>query len=112
MKGATVVFALTGVTNEGGLRRFAFELAGSGPPRRTVVVEADMRLVRQYAIPLQELPLLCVRFLENETDGANGTVVLTEKEMIGYANHRLEAKILAEQKRRGRPPRPQRDPGK
>ena len=51
-----MVFALTGFTNELSLRRFTFELAGSGPPRTTVVVVADMTLVRKYEIPLQELP--------------------------------------------------------
>ena len=35
-----MVFALMGTTTEGGLRRFTFELAGSGPPRTTMVVVA------------------------------------------------------------------------
>jgi hypothetical protein len=94
-----MVFALTGFTNEHSLRRFTFELAGSGPPRTTLVVEADMALVRKYDIPLQELPLLCLRLLESLTAAANGTVVFPEKEMIEYANRRREAKHLAEQKR-------------
>ena len=59
-----MVFTLTGFTNEGSLRRFTFELAGSGPPRTTVVVIADIALVRKYEIPLQELPLLCVGLLK------------------------------------------------
>src|SRR6516164_9867319 len=94
-----MVFALTGFTNELSLRRFTFELAGSGPPRTTVVVVADMALVRKYEIPLQELALLCVRLLESLTPAANGTVVFPEKEMIEYANRRREAKDLAERKR-------------
>ena len=63
-----MVFALMGFTNEHNLRRFTFELAGSGPPRTTVVVEADMALARKYEIPLQELPLLCVRLLPGNGD--------------------------------------------
>jgi hypothetical protein len=94
-----MVFALMGVTNEGSLRRFAFELAGSGPPRTTVVVVADMALARKYEIPLQELPLLCVRLLESRTANADSTAVFSEKEMIEYANRRREAKDLAERKR-------------
>ena len=110
MKGIGV-FALASVTNEGTFRRFAFELVGSGPPRRTVVVVADMELVRKYGIPLQELPLLCLRLLESGGDFANATVIFTEQEMIAYADRRLEEKTLAEQKRRGHPPRPPRTTG-
>ena len=40
-----MVFALTSFTDESSLRRFTFELAGSGPPRTSVVVVADMALV-------------------------------------------------------------------
>ena len=94
-----MVFALMGVTNEGSLRRFTFELAGSGPPRTTVVVVADMAVARKYEIPLQELPLLCVRLLESWTADAHSTAVFSEKEMIEYANRRREAKDLAEQNR-------------
>ena len=94
-----MVFALMGFTNELSLRRFTFELVGSGPPRTTMVVVADMALVRKYEIPLQELPLLCVRLLQSWTAGADSTAVLSEREMIEYANRRKEAKDLAEQKR-------------
>src|SRR5215831_2248088 len=94
-----MVFALIGFTDESGLRRFTFELAGSGPPRTTVVVAADMALARKYEIPLQELPLLCVRLLQSWTADADATAVFPETEMIEYANRRKEAKDLAERKR-------------
>src|SRR5215467_10312392 len=94
-----MVFTLTGFTNEGSLRRFTFELAGNGPPRTTMVVVADMALVRKYEIPLQELPLLCLRLLESRTGDADSTAVFSEKEMIEYANRRKAAKDLAERKR-------------
>jgi hypothetical protein len=94
-----MVFALTSFTDESSLRRFTFELAGSGPPRTTVVVVADMALVRRYEIPLQELPLLCVGLLQSWTTDTEGTAVFSEKEMIEYANRRREAKDLAERKR-------------
>ena len=96
-----MVFALTGMSNERNLRRFRFELVGRGVPRTAIVVVADMVLVRRYEIPLQELPLLCLRLLESGPAAApNGTMVFPEKEMIEYANRRREAKDLAEQKRR------------
>jgi hypothetical protein len=94
-----MVFALTGFTDESSLRRFTFELTGSGPPRTTVVVVADMALAWKYEIPLQELPLLCVRLLESWTADADVTAVVSETEMIEYANRRREAKDLAERKR-------------
>jgi hypothetical protein len=102
-----MIFALMGVTNERNSRRFTFELTGRGQPRTTVVVAADLDLARRYEIPIQELPLLCLRLLDSWTAGTNETVVFAEKEMIGYANRRKEAKDLAEQKRRAhRLPKP------
>jgi hypothetical protein len=101
-----MAFALTGITNERSLRFFAFQLAGSRP-RTTVVVVADMALVRQYEIPLQELPLLCLRLLENGATSPDGTVIFPEREMIEFANRRREAKEFAEQKRRAAKPDPQ-----
>ena len=94
-----MVFALMGFKNELSVRRFTFELVGSGPPRTTMVIVADMALVRKYEIPLQELPLLCVRLLQSWTADADSTAVFSEKEMIEYANRRKEAKDLAERKR-------------
>jgi len=94
-----MVFALMGFTIELIIRLFHFELVGSGPPRTTMVVLADMALVRKYQIPLQELPLLCVRLLQSWTADADSTAVFSEKEMIEYANRRKEAKDLAERKR-------------
>jgi len=93
-------FTLTGVTNGPSLRRFRFELTGRGSPRTTVIVVAEMALVRKYEIPLQELPLLCLRLLDGWMSGVSGTLVFAEKEMIEYANRRQAAKNLAEQKRR------------
>jgi len=93
-------FALSEVTNEQSLRRFRFEMLGGGQPRPAVIVTADLVLVRKYEIPLQELPLLCLQLLENQTGGPNRTLVFPEKEMIEYANRRRMAKVLAEQKRR------------
>lgn len=105
-----MAFTLTGVTNKDNLRRFTFQSAGSGAPPIAVVVLADLVLARKYEIPLQELPLLCLRFLENGRAGGPGTVAFSEAEMIEYAKRRSLAKDLAEQKRRAyRPPRARRD---
>lgn len=104
-----MAFTLTGVTNKDNLRRFTFESANRGSPRTAVVVLADLALARKYGIPLQELPLLCLRFLENGTAGGLGTLDFSENEMIEYAKRRSVAKDLAEQKKRAyRPPRVRR----
>jgi len=74
-----------------------------------------MALARKYEIPLQELPLLCVRPLQSWTVDADGTAVFPETEMIEYANRRREAKDLAERKRhmyQGRSPAPEVTPSK
>lgn len=93
-------FALTGSTTERGFRRFTFESGDKKQPKTTVVVSAEMSLVQKYAIPLQELPLLCCRFLDSWTEGAGHTTVFTEQEMAGYATRRKAAKEqLALQKR-------------
>lgn len=96
-----MAFALRRITNEGGLRRFTFELAGSRPPQSNVTVVADMALARKYEIPLQELPLLCLRFLESRTAGASSPAVFSEHEMMEYASRRKEAEDLAKLRRRG-----------
>ena len=98
-------FALTGVTNKCNQRRFTFELAGGATTRTTIVVVADLALARKYEIPLQELPLLCLRLIESQM--TSGTLVFAEKEMVEYADRRQAAKDLAEQKRRAhRVPKP------
>ena len=102
-----MVFALTSVANERNARRFTFKLTGVGQPPTTVVVAADLELARKYETPSQELPLLCLRLLDGWTAGANESIVFAEKEMIEYANSRVKARDLAEQKRRARwPPKP------
>jgi len=100
-------FALSGVTNEGSLRRFKFEPGRGGPSRTAVIVIADLVLVRKYEIPLQELPLLCLQLLESQIGEPDGTLVFPEEEMVEYANRRRTAKEQAQQRRRGfRPGRP------
>jgi hypothetical protein len=96
-----MIFVLTGVAHEHNARRFTFELAGRGVARVKIVVVADMGLVRKYEIPLQELPLLCLRLLEGRTAGAedDDTVIFAEHDMIEYANRRAEAKTAIERSR-------------
>jgi len=61
---AKMQFVLTGFTQEVGFRVFAFARVEAGAIRIPFTVRADMALVRRYAIPMQELPLLCRGILE------------------------------------------------
>jgi len=93
-----MVFALTSFTDESSLRRFTFELAGSGPPRTSVVVVADMALVENMRFRSRNCPAL--RSPTPKLDsGRRRYGSALEKEMIEYANRRKEAKDLAERKR-------------
>jgi hypothetical protein len=114
-------FVLIGFRQEKNIRRYAFDAVSSSHVRTHVTVGADLSLARAYRIPLQELPLLCRRLLEDLTEAQttqptkagsakpqaskNGGLSLeklmyTEKEMLGYAKDRAVAETLAEQKRR------------
>lgn len=95
---------LDGIANEGTLRLFTFKLAVDGQPEMLVVVFADLVLAKKYNIPFQELPLLCLRFVENRSAGASGTLAFSEDEMIDYDQRRNLVKDVAKQKRRLYPP--------
>jgi hypothetical protein len=91
-------FVLTGFSQEINVRRYTFDAIGADRSRKQVSVGADLGLIRQYKIPLQELPLLCRRLLEGNLDAK--TLMFTEKDMVGYANDRAAAQEVADQKRR------------
>jgi hypothetical protein len=63
-----------------------------------------MTLVRRYAIPMQELPLLCRGLLDrrDETDEAR-ELIFTEEEMLVYSRDCAATRLAAAAKRR--PPR-------
>ena len=58
-------FVLIGFRQEKNIRRYAFDAVSSSHVRTHVTVGADLSLARAYRIPLQELPLLCRRLLED-----------------------------------------------
>lgn len=104
-----MIFVLTGVVHQSRARRFTFESGRTAADRARIVVDVDLELARKYGIPLQELPLLCLHLLEGRslTEGGIGrtpgeTLQFAEREMIDYANRRIEANASAERKRRAR----------
>lgn len=82
-------FVLTGVTNRNNIREFAFVRVDKNHNRVPFRVDADLTLVHRYAIPLQELPLLCRRLLEAQADDATAQAIrLTEEKMSARATQR------------------------
>ena len=91
-------FSLTGFSQTTNVRRYTFQ-GVTADTRQEVTVGVDLNLARQYGISLQELPLLCRRFLEEQSSaGKIDSLTFSELEMLGVASRRVEAKREAEQK--------------
>ena len=92
-------FSLTGFSQGANVRCYTFRSVTADQPRQDVTVEVDLSLVRQYGISLQELPLLCRSLLEEQfAAGKIDSLTFSEREMLGVASRRAEAKREAEQK--------------
>ena len=91
-------FSLTGFSQTTNVRRYTFQ-GVTAEKRQGVTLGVDLNLARQYGISLQELPLLCQRFLEEQSAaGKMDSLTFSELEMLGVASRRVEAKREAEQK--------------
>jgi hypothetical protein len=101
-------YVFTGFRQDRNFRRYAFQAVAADRTRTDVSVSADVAFVLKHKIPLQELPLLCRRFLEGNVDGLSGSdLTFSESDMLGYASERAAAAELAASKRRSHaPPRP------
>jgi hypothetical protein len=98
---AKLQFSLTGFTQDGGFRVFAFKRVGAGVERAEFTVKADLALSRKYAIRVQELPLLCRLLLERRDDGGQmRALTFTEDEMCLHANERAEARAAVSSKKK------------
>ena len=73
-------YTLNGCTQELGFRAFSFESLSEDRARTKYQVRADLSLIRTYGIRVQELPLLCLEFLERNA-GAGQVLTFTEAEM-------------------------------
>jgi hypothetical protein len=61
-----MAFILLGFSQENTVRHFAFERIGADGTRGQFKVDADLRMVREFKIKVQELPLICRRMLESQ----------------------------------------------
>jgi len=100
-------FVLTGFSHTAGFRVFAFEGIAADRKRTNFSVSADIALSRRHGIRVQELPLLCLRFLEqHDTSDEQRDLTFAEEHMRAYADN-CTAEREAAQRRRA----PRRPPG-
>jgi hypothetical protein len=99
-------FLLTGFTQDGEFRVFAFDRITAERVRTRFTVRADLVLSRRYGIRLQELPLICrgvlERCVESETEHA---LTFTEEAMRTHMSNGVAARALLAQNRKA-PRRP------
>jgi len=80
-------FTLTGFRHDSGLRVFQFQGIAAGKTRSDFFISADLTLIRTYGIRIQELPLLCLRVLEQrEFAEQEHTLAYAEEDMRQYMN--------------------------
>ena len=96
-------FSLTGFSQSANVRSYAFQGVTTDRMHREFTVGVDLNLARQYAISLQELPLLCRKLLEGQPAGGEVySLTFSEQEMRGIAERCAEAQREAEQKSKNR----------
>src|SRR5579862_8129801 len=98
-------FVLTGFSHNEGFRVFAFEGIAADRSRTTFSVSADIALSRRHGIRVQELPLLCLRFLEqHDTNDEERDLTFAEEDMRVYVDHCTAEREAAQRKRSPRRP--------
>ncbi len=94
-------FTLTGFKQDLGFRVFTFDRVAEDRTRTPCSIRADLALVRTYGIRVQELPLLCRDFLEENDHGVQlSGVVFPEATMRSHADHLTAARTAAAEKRK------------
>jgi len=97
-------YILTGFTHDVGFRVFAFEGVGEDRVRTAYRVRADLALIRKYGIPMQELPLLCRKILEQQNEShTQRDFTYTEAAMCVHADM-IAASAAQKRKPSRRPP--------
>ena len=98
---STMQYVLTGFKQEMGFRVFAFARVDADRTRTEYTVRADLAMSRRYAIPMQELPLLCRNLLARREDLQDASAItFGEDEMCQYASNCATARQAAKDKRK------------
>lgn len=104
-------YQFTGFSHKGECREFAFDGVDNGRNKTHFVVVADLALGRKYNIPVQELPLLCRRLLEQLPEGGGPrTITFTETAMKDLATMRVSTQRQNLHKKIQRRPKPVASP--
>ena len=95
-------FVLTGFRQDQSVRQFMFDRICEDRTRSPYTVGADLGLIRKYRIAVQELPLLCLHFLEQRfADSEDHSLEFSEGDMLAYATTReAERKDATARKRK------------
>jgi hypothetical protein len=95
-------YVLTSFQQQLNVRRFYFKGTNEARERLEFIVGVDLSLARKHNIPVQDLPLLCLRHLEARTSDAQPRGVnFTDAQFADYAAQRDAEKKRTDSKRRG-----------
>ena len=97
-------YILTRFSYDAGFRVLTFECIEKDHARTEYNVRADLTLARKYGILAQELPLLCRRLLEQQTDVKTSNLTFTDNDMRVYASDRAAIAAAHKHKPPRRPP--------
>ena len=97
-------FTLTGFSQVQEYRVFTFEGVAADRSRSAFTVRTDLALTRQYAIRIQELPLLCRAVLERHEGDQLHALTFTEDDMRVYANMATARDEAAKRRKPARSP--------
>jgi hypothetical protein len=99
-------FILTGFRQDAEYRVFDFEGIADDRSRSAFAVRADLGLIRQFGIRVQELPLLCRALLDQMGDvPGRHAITFTAEKMRQHAQNCAQAMVDAQARRSRRAPR-------
>jgi hypothetical protein len=94
-------YVFTGFRQVDTMRHYSFQGIADDHTRTSYVVATDVTLLRKYSIALQDVALLCRRFLQQrDATDVRHSVILTEEEMRRIAEARTALLELAASKRK------------
>ena len=98
-------YVFVGFRQTDAVRHYGFQGIAEDRSRSVYTVGVDTTLLRKYSIALQDVALICRRFLEErEGEDARHAVMLTEAHMRLFAENRAAVAASTAKRRQHRPP--------